>query len=422
MRSSYKKILTSYLGYIPKKHLNTLKEKTQKLNPKLLANIRHAAIKLSLCNCLFIISWIHASTDPPYSQNFVANTTPILQFFNTHHLDSGRVRTHFGYSKLDPLLFPLHFAYDIWPLLDLTAYPSAHLLQRPLSTDLREYSFTPERPIVNQLFTASLSKSASSLPATSPCTASLTIRHIEPGGIGYDSGYTTFEGLFFPTRTSINIWPFIDLRAHRFDNNEFAANAGLGVRYHSPKKKTVFGINSYFDYRTDHSRRLYFTQCGGGLEMLGQFVDFRINAYIPSNKRGLVQKCIFDQYIGGYVMIFKKTEVALRGSDAEIGGSLLHMRYAELYAAAGGYYYQEICQNVVGGKLRVNARLFSTLTLDYMMTYDPVYNTKIQGQVGINFQFGCSGKKSRMQQTLTQPIRRNEIMVLDEYCTWKKNF
>jgi hypothetical protein len=121
-------------------------------------------------------------------------------------------------------------------------------------------------------------------------------------------------------------------------------------------------------------------------------------------------------------MIRKKTEVALRGADAEIGGSILDKRYAEVYAASGGYYYQEICQNVVGGKFRVNIRLFNTLTLDCMMTYDPVYRTKIQGQVGLNFRFGCSEKKPRLQQTLTQPVRRNEIMVLDQYCTWKKNF
>jgi hypothetical protein len=59
----------------------------------------------------------------------------------------------------------------------------------------------------------------------------LGLRHVEAKGLGYDKGYTTLEGMFFPLKNVCPAYPFIDLRGHIFNNNEYAANVGLGVRF-----------------------------------------------------------------------------------------------------------------------------------------------------------------------------------------------
>ena len=63
-------------------------------------------------------------------------------------------------------------------------------------------------------------------------SAFFTARHLEPWGIGYERGYSTLEGLFFPYQKG-NFRPLIDTRVHGFTNNEYAANQGVGVRYFS---------------------------------------------------------------------------------------------------------------------------------------------------------------------------------------------
>ncbi len=543
----------------------------QDADPQPLSFLKRSALKLHLYISLFIISWIHASTDPPHDPDSINIRTTFDQFFNAYPLNGNSFRIPFVFSKTDPITFPFHFAIDIWPHLnpmthasnhrqnnvaellsedvELSEYLLEHLaipgypftewfpvtesspiadapanpvtnapvapasntltastsdtpaaplpvvvpttplthasnlrqnsVAEPPSEDLHpleyvlEHLVTPSYPITDRLSSAKSSRSAalasdvpvepvaeatsahtppastSDAPATptpdtptapasltastldtsaappvvvptTPCIGSVTARQIEGGGISYNYGYSTLESMLFPLRTSSQICPFIDLRAHRFDNNEYAANAGLGIRC-LLKEKAILGLNAYFDYRTDQSRRLRYMQLGPGLEILTKPLDIRINGYLPSHTSGIAKKCVFDQYIGGYVMVRKKIEVPLQGADVEIGRSIFDFRHVELYGATGAYYYRDICQNVFGGKLRFNARVFQYLSLDYMMTCDSVFGTKIQGQVGLTFQFGCKSKNP-MQKKLSQPVRRNEIIVLDQYCRWSQNF
>ena len=59
-------------------------------------------------------------------------------------------------------------------------------------------------------------------------------RHIEAEGIGYNQGYTTLETFLAPDNDAVLV-PFLDLRAHVFNNGKFAANAGVGGRTHLGK-------------------------------------------------------------------------------------------------------------------------------------------------------------------------------------------
>ena len=103
----------------------------------------------------------------------------------------------------------------------------------------------------------------------------VTARHIDPGGIGYNQGYTTLEG-FFPLYNGWDSWVlFLDARAHIFNNGRPACNAGLGTRYLTQSR--AWGLNAYYDYRK--TNRQHYNQVGAGLESLGRVWDFRFNGY-----------------------------------------------------------------------------------------------------------------------------------------------
>ena len=55
------------------------------------------------------------------------------------------------------------------------------------------------------------------------------VRHIESGGIGYKNGYTTIEAFLSPDPNEWIATPFLDARAHVFNNGKWAANAGVGL-------------------------------------------------------------------------------------------------------------------------------------------------------------------------------------------------
>ena len=223
--------------------------------------------------------------------------------------------------------------------------------------------------------------------------STITLRHTGPEGIGYDSGYTTLDALFFPFSNAHELWPFIDLRAHYFNNSEWAANAGLGFRYYSECGKRAYGIHGFFDYRSDDDHDFHYTQVGFGIEVLGQCYDVRVNGYFPIQSKNDILNCFFT-YPGDFFIDRKKFKAALAGFNLELGRYLCRSDCFQFYAAVGPYFYGgECCRTPFGGQFRVYLQYSNYIT-------------------------PCGIK----QQILSQPIRRNEIIVLDEFCKWKFNF
>lgn len=121
------------------------------------------------------------------------------------------------------------------------------------------------------------------------------IRHIESGGIGYEDGYTTLEAFFASDPSHGVITPFLDGRAHIFNNGKWAANTGIGVR--ALWGNRAYGINSYYDYR--NTGRFNSNQIGLGLETLGELFDFRINGYFPvGRKTSSPYDSVFGSFFG----------------------------------------------------------------------------------------------------------------------------
>src|SRR5580658_7202074 len=107
------------------------------------------------------------------------------------------------------------------------------------------------------------------------------VRHIEAGGIGYNTGYSSLDVFLATDPNKWRVMPFLDLRGHVFNNGTYAANGGIGAR--GMWGCRAYGINGYYDFRNTNRRN--YNQVGAGLETLGKLWDLRVNGYLPVGKK-----------------------------------------------------------------------------------------------------------------------------------------
>lgn len=253
----------------------------------------------------------------------------------------------------------------------------------------------------------------------SPPLHRLSFRHIEPGGIGYREGYTSFN--FFTSLRSIHdrSWlPLIDGRAHIFDNGKIAANGGGALRYLFDS--WVFGVNGYFDYRRTKYAR--YQQAGVGLELLGRFIDIRANGYIPLKKAKspFLYDPQFSRFEGNRLLLKSLLEFSMGGVNLEMGWHAVRENIGTLYVAGGPYYFSREDNHAIGGELRVFASLCDRIRLEAKGAYDSIFKWTGQGEIGLYFPLGRKNSSSSSQkvpilwQRSVQPIERNEIIIVDK--------
>jgi hypothetical protein len=247
------------------------------------------------------------------------------------------------------------------------------------------------------------------------------IRHIESGGIGYENGYTTLEAFFASDPSHWVVTPFLDGRAHIFDNGKWAANVGIGVR--ALWGNRAYGINSYYDYR--NAGRFHANQIGLGLETLGQLFDFRINGYLPvGTKTSSPYDIAFGFFSGHYMFLSQKVQSAMKGADAEFGFHFGKSKSCDFYTAVGPYYFiGEAAPATWGGKARIAGTFKDLLTLEISDSYDRTFHNNLQGQIALSFSFGPKSKVKERGRTckianilndrMLQPVNRQEIIVVD---------
>jgi len=254
--------------------------------------------------------------------------------------------------------------------------------------------------------------------------SSLTLSHWFGRGIGYDSGYTTLEGLFFPNTCWDNAAPYIDLRAHYLDDNDWAANAGAGIRFFPEHSNFIYGINGYFDYRSDEGCDLQFTQGGIGLEIIGCRMDLRANGYFPIKKSHTIQRCRFF-YGDEYYVFRNRIRHALTGGDLEFGMfPNCRPQYTEFYAAVGAYIYGgDIYEKPIGGRFRFLITVSDYFSFQGVITHDNFFKTRYQGEIAIHIPLGCPPPCEcyRLRDISRRPYR-NEIIPIEEFCCWDCNY
>lgn len=220
-----------------------------------------------------------------------------------------------------------------------------------------------------------------------------SVRHIEPGGVGYHLGYTTLEGfLDFQDPWNTDLLPFFDLRLHLFNNVRVAGNAGLGLR---SVGKLVWGAYAYYDYRlTNHQQ---YNQASIGFECIGEVFDARINGYLPL---GAKKSTLF----GG------RREFAFKSANGELG-----FKHSFFYAALGPYYLDGYYAKISwGGRSRFAVSFGPHVQCEASASYDKLFRWVGQGQFSLIFPFG-SRKPVKIEETPPQrramsPVGRNEII------------
>ncbi len=256
----------------------------------------------------------------------------------------------------------------------------------------------------------------------------LILRHIESGGIGYNNGYTTLQGFFPLNPNRMDPVPYLDARAHLFDDGRFASNIGLGLR--KIMKSRVWGMNAYYDYR--HAKHQSFNQVGLGLESLGEKWDAFINGYIPvGSLKSPPYSPKFSHFEGNHLILSQKYEFAMYGVHGEAGYHIQPNRNTYLYFGAGPYYFQgPIGKSACGAMVRISAQIYRMVSFEIRESYDSLFHNHFQGQVGLSWAFGPKAVVKRkyeekkscpsfssldtvLTKKLIQPPERDEIVAVD---------
>jgi hypothetical protein len=265
--------------------------------------------------------------------------------------------------------------------------------------------------------------------ASEPYFAMSTLSHTEGSGIGYKRGFTTISG--FDMVESCTLYPFLEIRAHGFDNRKLAGNFGGGVRYRSDSE-WILGANLYYDLRQGDHRDLnrvghYFHQVGIGLEALSECVDFRFNFYQPVGKKRWDFRQIHFNDNAGITPIFSyKKQTTFTYLNAEMGGyigtgTFCHCVDWRTYFAIGPYMIKEHHKNEKwGAALRLEADFTPYLSFEFRTGYDQLYLGYAQVKVSLNFPlYPLSSIRQAsdlcgdiFNDSITQPARRIEIIPL----------
>ena len=261
---------------------------------------------------------------------------------------------------------------------------------------------------------------AAALFASEPTATRGLLKHREHNGIGYDTGYTTAE-LFLCPAWKNNFMPFLDMRGHVFDSNDFASNIGIGLRYNW--SHWTVGGNFYYDFR--EAQNINPHQLGGGLEFLSRYFDIRANGYAPIASTKAELNPTFKKFQGNSAIFARHLRAALPAVDAEIGVPLgSRCEIVNWYAALGPYYLFEKNVNgynlggAVGGKGRIVLDLISRFNLGFDTTYDKIFKWTFQGTAGISMPLGLRKKvlrsKSFLCEARNQLPYRSEIIPVEK--------
>lgn len=260
------------------------------------------------------------------------------------------------------------------------------------------------------------------------------IRHREPGGIGYDDGYTSGE-LFFSPMWNHDCQPFADLRIHLLNNGRWAGNAGAGFRYQFFDRALALGLNAFYDYR-DSEELASVNQAGAGIEALTKYFEFRANGYVPFGTTKNTPVPAFSHFCRYDAIAQEKGSAVLPHIDAEFGFPMRgNVGPVDLFLGVGPYYLfdRQPGDISLGGAWGVKSRfelgLVDHVTLGAAASYDSIFNVNVQGYFGIAFPVAPRNLRQgsrRFKRTyrnclsravafarVTQRVERDDIMPIE---------
>ena len=217
------------------------------------------------------------------------------------------------------------------------------------------------------------------------------------------------------------------------EDSTVGSNVLLGYRDYNPKSNRILG--GYISYDNRDTGNNFYNQIGLGVESLGEIWDVLFNAYIPvGDTSETLSESISNPFFEGNSVLLerrRRVESAFTGVDLEIGKQLVTLgQTGELRGYAGIYYYNafEGDDDVVGGRLRLAARINDYSALGLTLQYDEIFDTRLIANVRLNFPgSGLRRKKDRptvlsrlgsaVQRinsiTIDQETREDEVTALD---------
>ncbi len=306
------------------------------------------------------------------------------------------------------------------------APPLAEEVQAPVAVIAAEESPPAQKS------NAPIAYSSDSKPNLYPIPKRIDVRHNQGFNqrSNFGTDYTTVAMLLASDYVQGSVMPMIDLRAHHFDNNRYAANVGVGGRYipHTDTFCELLGFNAYYDYR--QGVQGHYNQVGLGIEVLGKRWEFRANAYFPIGIKRHKTKCEFRDFSGGFFAVNRRCEFTAYGYNAEVGYYPINGHTFSLYTAIGPYYLLRRCEHdTLGGLARARAQYRDYLALEGRVSYDPVFKTVYQLIVLFRLPlYQIFTQKNRktpcgmFERQVYQPVERFEIMPLGRRSCWERNF
>jgi hypothetical protein len=259
-----------------------------------------------------------------------------------------------------------------------------------------------------------------------PIPQRMSLRDTQKKGIGYPKGYLSLDGLFGPDYVPGRFLPMADIRGHRFDDDNYAANVGFVGRYIAKERCRIYGVNAYYDWRNGCLKDYH--QLGLGMEVLGKRWDFRFNGYIPFGAKERTKRCLFE-FDNGYRAIFKQEEYIFQGFNAEVGALAVRLRNFLLYGAAGPYYLSTRGKTAWGARARIRPQFRDWAALEFSCSQDHIFHTIFQLQLIFSipiYEFYPRDHVSKhpclTDRQIYQPVERFEIIPTQCKCRWETNF
>lgn len=264
-----------------------------------------------------------------------------------------------------------------------------------------------------------------------PWPKRIDIRHVigeqEKKCYPFATNYTSLDVFFAPDYRPGSMMPFIDLRGHRFDNNTYAANLGIGGRSipdYCSRFCEMLGWNIYYDYRQGNIG--YYQQVGVGIEVLKRRWDFRANAYVPFGAKRHSHVCSFVDF--DYYAIRKDIESVSYSFNGEVGWLMVNSEQFLLYFAGGPYFLvrNKSKDAIPGAEIRLRPQYKDYIALDLSWRYDRLFQTIWQAEIIFTLPLYHLADKNRCPCGLTdrqiyQPVERFEVMPLSKRSCWNTN-
>jgi hypothetical protein len=193
-----------------------------------------------------------------------------------------------------------------------------------------------------------------------------------------------------------------------WDGKPYVSGGGI-YRYFDPTRNRVFGLNMYFDY----DEGLGFgnqTRTTAGFESLGQYVDFRANAYVMvGDDTTLLSTTLLPNIALAGNNVFRQHEEvranAYSGGDVELGGPLPLLGRYGMNMYPGMYYLtNDSGHDALGFQVRWEALVTQNLTVNTTLAHDGTFDTNTF--VGIQYEI----PNYRQHRTFRPRVTRERLM------------